>query len=401
MATAVIVELGLGLTALAIAGAIAYRVNLSVIPAYILVGILIGPHEPSSLLDIPLTLVTNNEVIDILAELGIIFLLFFLGLEFSVNQLIRDSDRLVRIGLVDFTINFGIGLLIAMLFNASLLEGVLIAGIVYISSSAVITKSLIDEGWVANPESNPILGTLVFEDILIAVYLAVLSAVMLGGGELSVAILSVLKAFLFLGILIVIAWYGTELLERGFAVDSDELFLLRVLGITTLVAGAALLMGLSEAVAAFFVGTALSQTAHKDRIETVVGPAKDLFAAMFFFSIGLTTDVTLLGDVLLLLLVVVVITTASKIVSGTISGRIFELNTTRSLRVGLGMVPRGEFSLVIAAFAAGSGIGGLQEFIPAFTVGYVLIMSIIGTLLIQRADTITDALTPWVTRVTN
>jgi CPA2 family monovalent cation:H+ antiporter-2 len=119
---------------------------------------------------------------------------------------------------------------------------------------------------------------------------------------------------------------------------------------------------------------------------------------VFFFSIGLTTDVTVLTDVFWLLLVVVIVTTASKIVSGTLSGRIFGLNTTRSIRVGLGMVPRGEFSLVIAAFAAGAGAGALQSLIPAFAVGYVLIMSILGTMLIQRADGVTDALSPFLTR---
>lgn len=398
MAESVIVQLGLGLTALAIAGAVAHRFNLSVIPAYIVVGILIGPNEPVSILGLPLTLVENNEVIDVLAELGIVFLLFFLGLEFSINQLLGDSERLVSIGLVDFTINFGIGLIVAFLFDATLLEAVFIAGIVYISSSAVITKSLIDQGWVANPESNPILGTLVFEDILIAVYLAVLSAVVLGGGEISTAAAAVLKAFLFLGGLVVAAWYGTAVFDRVFTASTDELFLLRVLGITILVAGAALLAGLSEAVAAFFVGTALSQTEHTDQIEHVVGPAKDLFAAMFFFSIGLTTDITVLSDVFWLLIVVVVVTTASKILSGTVSGRLFGLDATRSIRVGLGMVPRGEFSLVIAALAAGAGAGALQTRIPALAVGYVLIMSILGTVLIQRADTVTRVFAPFLER---
>ena len=399
MAASVLVELGIGLTGLAVAGALALRFGLSVIPAYIVVGILIGPNEPVSLLGIPLTLVSNNEVIDVLAELGIIFLLFFLGLEFSVDQLLGDSERLVKIGLVDFAINFGVGLLVGYLFDATLLEAVFIAGIVYISSSAVITKSLIDEGWVANPESNPILGTLVFEDILIAVYLAIISAVVLGGGELSVAVVAVLKAFLFLGVLIAIAWYGTALLDRGLTAQTDELFLLRVLGITILVAGAALFMGLSEAVAAFFVGTALSQTDHTDRIERIVGPAKDLFAALFFFSIGLTTDITVLATISWLLLAAVAITTLSKFVSGSLSGWIFGLDTTRSIRVGLGVVPRGEFSLVIAAFAGSLGGDGLLSIIPAFAVGYVLVMSLLGTVLIQQADSITGVLGPIAARL--
>ncbi|QLG61504.1 cation:proton antiporter [Halorarum salinum] len=389
MAGELLLEIGIALTAVALAGALAYRVGLSVIPAYILVGILVGPNEPSSVAGVSLTLVDHGEFIDAVAELGIVFLLFFLGLEFSVGQLLADRIRIAKIGSVDFAVNFGLGLVLGFAFGFSVVETLFLAGIVYISSSAVITKSLIDNGWVANPESGPILGTLVFEDILIAVYLALLSAVAFGGGSVTEAAASVGAAFGFLGALALVAWYGSGAIERLFSVDSDELFLLRVLGATTLVAGAALTAGLSEAVAAFFVGTAFSSTDHTERIENVVAPARDFFAAVFFFAIGLTTDVTLLANVAWLLVAALVVTTAGKLVSGTLSGRLYGLDATRSLRVGVGMVPRGEFSLIIAALAAGSGTGTLQSVIPAFTVGYVLVMSILGTVLIQNAEVLT------------
>jgi len=251
---ALLLEVGIALTAIALAGALANRYGLSVIPAYIVVGVLVGPNEPTSIAGVPLTLVEHREFIDVLAELGVVFLLFFLGLEFSIGQLLDDRKRLATIGSVDFAVNFGLGALLGFAFGYTLLETMFLAGIVYISSSAVITKSLIDEGWVANPESSPILGTLVFEDLLIAVYLAVLSAVALGEGTPTDAVVAVATAFAFLGVLTLVAWYGTEYVERLFDADSDELFLLRVLGVTTLVAGAALTAGLSEAVAAFFGG---------------------------------------------------------------------------------------------------------------------------------------------------
>lgn len=254
----------------------------------------------------------------------------------------------------------------------------------------MITKSLIDNGWVANPESNPILGTLVFEDILIAIYLALLSAVALGEGTASDAAFSVGSAFAFLGVLTAVAWYGSEYVERAFDADSDELFLLRVLGITTLIAGAALAAGLSEAVAAFFVGTAFSGTGHIERIEHVVSPARDFFAAVFFFSFGLTTDITLLTDVVWLLHAAILVTTVGKLVSGSLSGQVYGLDRIRSARVGFGMVPRGGFSLVIATLAASVGTGALESVIPAFTVGYVLLMSILGTVLIQNSDSLLD-----------
>ncbi|MCO8245319.1 cation:proton antiporter [Haladaptatus sp. AB643] len=398
MANVLLIEIGIALTAIALAGALANRISLSVIPAYILVGILIGPHEPTSIAGFSLQLVENREVINLLAELGIVFLLFFLGLEFSINQLLEARTQIGTIGFIDFLINFGLGISIGVVFGWSLLETLFLAGIIYISSSAVITKSLLENGWIANPESSPILGTLVFEDILIAIYLAILSAVAFGGGDIASAAVSIGTAFIFLGVLTVIAWYGTGLVERLFSTESDEQFLLRVLGVTILIAGAALASGVSEAVAAFFVGTAFSQTNHLERVERVISPARDLFAAIFFLSIGLTTDITVLADVVGLLIVAVVLSVIGKIISGAISGRIYGLSPKRSFRVGLGMVPRGEFSLVIAALAGGISGVAFQSVIPAFTVGYVLFMSIIGTVLIQHADRITETLVPFVTQ---
>ncbi|WP_135303623.1 cation:proton antiporter [Haloarcula amylovorans] len=385
-----LLEVGVAVAGVAAAGALASRVGVSVIPAYILVGVLLGPNAPTSVLGVPVTLVSDSEVIAVLAELGVVFLLFFLGLEFSVEQLLRDRRSITSVGLLDFVVNFGVGLAIGFAFGWTLVETLFLAGIVYISSSAVVTKSLIETGWIANDESGPILGTLVFEDILIAVYLALLAAVT-SGGSLRDAAVSVGVAFLFLGALAALAWYGSAWFEQLFRTGSDESFILRVVGLTTLVAGAALALGVSEAVAAFFLGTGLSQTTHVERIEHIVSPARDLFAAVFFFAIGLSTDVTLLASVAGLLAVAVVATTASKLVSGTLSGRIYGLDARRSARVGLGLVPRGEFSLVLVALATDVGTGRLGSVLPAFAVGYVLVMSVVGSVLVQRADGLTDA----------
>ena len=385
-----LLELGIAVAAIALAGAVAGRIGLSVIPAYIVAGVLLGPARPLAQFGLGLPVVAYGEVVQLLAELGIVFLLFFLGLEFSIDQLLRDRRKITAVGLIDFAVNFGIGAAIGLAFGWTLLETLFLAGLVYISSSAIVTKSLIETGWIANDESGPILGTLVFEDILIAVYLALLAAVA-NGGSIREAGVSVGVAFLFLGGLTGAAWYGSAWFERLFTTSSDELFVLRVVGLTTLVAGAALALGVSEAVAAFFFGTGLSQTSHVERIEHLVSPARDIFAAVFFFAIGLSTDVTLLAGVAGLLAVAVVATTLGKLVSGTLSGRVYGLDQRRSLRVGLGLVPRGEFSLVIVALAAGVGTGRLGSVLPAFAVGYVLVMSVVGSLLVGRADSITDA----------
>lgn len=117
MAELVLVEIGIALTGIALAGAVATRIGLSVIPAYIIVGILIGPHEPSSIVGLPRSLVEHREFIAVLAELGIIFLLFFLGLEFSISQLLNDRTRIAKIGSIAFLINFGLGVSLGVVFG--------------------------------------------------------------------------------------------------------------------------------------------------------------------------------------------------------------------------------------------------------------------------------------------
>ncbi|NHN61321.1 MULTISPECIES: cation:proton antiporter [Halorussus] len=386
----VLVELGIAFTALAVAGALAARADQSVIPAYILAGVVVGPYPPRSLGPLDLTLVSDLEVLEVGAELGVVFLLFFLGLEFSPDRLLARPTRLLGVGATDFLVNFGVGLGLAALFGFPWLTAAFFASIVYISSSAVVTKSLVDRGWIADPESDVILGTLVFEDLLIAVVLAVLTAVALGGGGVGAVVASVGTAAAFLSALAAVAAYGTPYVQRLLSVEADELFLLFAVGLTTLVAGEALALGVSEAVAAFFVGIAFGQTDHTHRLEDVVGPTRDLFAAVFFFSIGLGTDVTAFLDVGALLAVAVVATSASKLASGVLGGRFYGLNRRRSLRVGVGLVPRGEFSLVIASLAAGAGtrIPRADELV-SFTVGYVLAMSVLGTVAMQYVDALT------------
>jgi CPA2 family monovalent cation:H+ antiporter-2 len=389
MAGEQLVQVGVGLTAVALAGATAHRFGQSVIPAYILAGVLVGPNEPTSLLGVPLTLVEHGEFVEVVAELGIVLLLFFLGLEFSPERLVEQPRRLLGVGTIDFAVNFGLGLALGVAFGLSAVATVFLAGVVYISSSAVITKSLVDRGWIADRESEVIFGTLVFEDVLIAVYLALLSALVLGGGSLSSAARSIGVAFAVLVALSAAAWYGTEWVERAFAIDHDELFLLRVMGVTTLVAGAALTAGVSEAVAAFFVGGAFSSTSLADRVERVVSPARDLFAAVFFFSVGLTTDLGEVWAFAVLVAVAAVVTGLGKLVSGTLSGRLWGLGPKRSLRAGVGLVARGEFSLVIAALAGTVG-GDVGRVVPSFAVGYVLVMSVLGTVAITYADPLVE-----------
>ncbi|SFC58954.1 potassium/proton antiporter membrane subunit, CPA2 family [Halobiforma haloterrestris] len=417
-----LIDAGVLFATVALAGVVANRINQSVIPFYILGGILLGPYVLGELpevvedvagpgIDLSLfgydlieavgaVALAETDFIHLGAELGIVLLLFFLGLEFNLERLIAARDRIGKAGTVDLAINFGVGLVLGWLLFRAFLPAFLAAGVVYISSSAIITKSLIDLGWIANDEADPMLGTLVYEDLFIAVYLAIATALVMGGGDVGEALGQIGVAVGFILALLVVVYVGTSWFQRSLETDSHEFLVLRALGITTLVSGAALALGVSEAVAAFFVGMAFSATDHVHDLENLLEPVRDTFAAVFFFWIGLITDPGVFLDafVLAAIAAAVVLTAPSKLVSGYLGGRIYDLSERRSLRVGLGMTTRGEFSLIIASIAiGGAGIGlteGTAEALYAFAVGYVLVMSILGTTLMQYSSEIESVVVP-------
>nr|WP_283102353.1 cation:proton antiporter [Haloplanus sp. XH21] len=371
---------------LAAAGALALRLEQSVIPAYIVVGVLVGPFAPS-LGGVSLTLVDNPDTVRLLAELGVVLLLFFVGLELSLEQLFSNRIQFLRAGAADVGISLPLGLVLGLAFGFTWLEAAFIALIVFNSSTVIIAKSLTDLGWIAGPESQAILGVIVIEDILTALGFALLSVFLLGGTDLSTVALSIGRSLLFLVALLAAAYYGASVLDRLFGTESSEIFLVGVLGVGALVAGAGLMVGVSEAVAAFLVGTAFGRTQHTDRIQRLIAPSRDLFAAMFFFLIGLQTNPALLAGALGFVVAAVIVTTVGQLVSGFLSGRAYGLDRRRSIRMGCALTPRGEFSLVIAAFLVTAGTTpALRETIPAFTVGYVLLTSILGTVLMRNAD---------------
>ncbi|MFC7323735.1 cation:proton antiporter [Halorubrum rutilum] len=399
-----LLDVGVMFAAVAVAGALANRLGQSVIPFYIVAGMLLGEFVLGrvALPAVGTVHVPETEFIALGAELGIVFLLFFLGLEFNLDRLLARRRPIGAAGTIDLA-NFGAGLVLGWLVFGAPLPAFLVAGIVYISSSAVITKSLIDLGWIANDEAEPLLGTLVYEDLFIAVYLAVASALVLGGGDVGAAAVDVGIAIGFILALLGVVRFGAPAFDRLVATDNKEFVALRSIATVVLVAGAALALGVSEAVAAFFVGMAFASTDYAHEIETLLEPVRDTFAAVFFFWIGLVTDPLLFGGVAALVALAVLVTTPTKLVTGFLAGRAFDLNAKRSTRVALGMTTRGEFSLIIATVAVSGANAGtfdpaLAATINAFAVGYVLVMAVLGTTLMQYSGPFESVAVSWLDR---
>ncbi len=392
---AALFELGIMIAALAIGGSVAKYIKESDIPLFILLGIVLGPYGMGRYWNFYIGATpTAYEFIELGAELGVIFLLFFMGLSFSLKKLRRQRDEIIGVGTLDL-LNFAPGILIGYWFYQDLLAAFLIGGIVYISSSAVISKSIMDLGWESTPEADRMLGGLIFEDLVIIFYLAMMSSVLLGNGaDLRSIVIDIGVAILFVIVLLGIMLFKPGFFNKILDTESDELFVLRAIGIIGLVAGIAVALGLSEAVAAFFVGVAFAGSEHLSELQKHLYSERYLFGGIFFFWIGMETDPLLFRGVGTILILVVIASSIYKFFTMYYGAKFFDMGPESSTKAGLGMITRGEFSLIVAALASEAvgvyDVPLITETIPAFAVSYVLVMSILGTILMQNVEKITS-----------
>lgn len=380
-----VLEVGLAVILLSLVGLLAAKLRFSVIPFYILIGMAVGPHAPHiGILDF--RFIHSSELIEFMGRLGVLFLLFYLGLEFSVGRLIKSGKSIAVGGTIYIAINFTLGLAFAWLNGFPLEEVLLMAGITTISSSAIVAKVLVDLKRTANPETEMILGIIMFEDVFLAVYISILSGLVLSdSGSVGGVLLSASYALGFMLLFIIVGRKAAPLLDKLFNVRSNELFLLLVFGSLFLVAGFSETIHVAEAIGALLVGLVLAETTHQKRIEHLILPFKDFFGAMFFFSFGLSIDPFTLGDAVWLSLGAVAITLAGNFIAGLIAGRSAKLSHKASANIGLTIVSRGEFSIIMAGLGKA---GGLMDILQPFAALYVLILAILGPLLTKESKAV-------------
>src|SRR5919106_3680086 len=233
----IVFEVGLALTLVAAAALLSARLRFSIVPCLILAGMAVGPHMPK-LGIVDLRFIQSAPLIAFMGRLGILFLLFYLGLEFSLGRLIKAGRSIVVGGSVYIALNCALGLGFAWLLGWPLREMLVSAGITTISSSAIVAKVLVDLKRTANPETEMILGIIMFEDIFLAVYLTLVSGLVLSGAtSFGDAALSAVIALGFLCAVLVVGRKATPWLNRAPDIASDEAFLLIIFAILLLVAG--------------------------------------------------------------------------------------------------------------------------------------------------------------------
>jgi CPA2 family monovalent cation:H+ antiporter-2 len=284
-------------------------------------------------------------------------------------------------GLLDMLLNALPGAVMALVLGWGPVAALALAGITWVSSSGVIAKMLQDLGRLTNRETPVILSILVIEDLAMAFYLPILTAVLvrmdLGGGTVTV-----LVALAAVFVILFIALRHGPLVSRLVWSKNAEVLLLSVLGITILVAGVAAQVKASAAVGAFLVGIAISGHVAV-RAERVLAPLRDLFASVFFLFFGLSTDPRDLVPVLIPAVILAVVTMGTKVLTGYLAARKAGIGEAGRWRTGFALTPRGEFSIVIAGVAVAWGI---DDSLAALATAYVLITIIAGPMLARIPD---------------
>lgn len=365
------IELGSAVIGLAILARIASRWGFSAIPLYLLAGLVFGNGGLAPM-------GVSERFVNGGAQIGVLLLLFMLGLEYSGDQLKVALNSGVIAGALDFVLNFFPGLIAGFLLGWKVLPAVLLGGVTYISSSGIIAKVLAELGRLNFQETPMVLSVLVTEDLAMAVYLPLVAVLIAGGGP-SRLVIAISLAVISVSIVLFVAIRYGHAFSRIVAHESDEIILLTTLGTVLLVGGIAERLQVSAAIGAFLVGIAVSgQLAEQSH--RVLAPLRDLFAALFFFFFGLEIDPASLKSVVGLAVLLGLVTAATKVIAGYWAGKQAGLDHHQRLRAGAVLIARGEFSIVIAALGV-----GLEPTLGPLSAAYVLFLAILGPICAKLA----------------
>ncbi|MBA4381672.1 MAG: potassium transporter [Sideroxydans sp.] len=366
--------------------------HLPAMLGYLIVGIFIGPHALGWIPDAPET--------RHLAEFGVVFLMFSIGLEFSLAKL-RAMQRLVfGLGTAQVVLTIGMVMLACLAFAMDWRAGLALGGILAMSSTAIVSKMLVERAELNAPHGQKIMGVLLFQDLAVVPLIIVIPALAQSGGDLSGTIaIAMLKAAVVLSALLI---FGQKLLRPWFHLvaqqKSSELFMLNVLLFTLGMAWLTELSGLSLALGAFVAGMLISETEYRYQVEEDIKPFRDVLLGLFFVTIGMMLDVhaIIIGWGWILLLLLILIPFKALVVAALVRG--FGGSWGSALRTGIGLAQAGEFGFVLLTLAGGVSL--LPTDVMQNVLAAMLISMLIAPFLIQYSEAIVRRLSPeeWVDR---
>jgi monovalent cation:H+ antiporter-2, CPA2 family len=360
-----------------------------VVLGYILAGVIIGPHTP------PFALIEDEHAIETLAELGIIFLMFALGLEFSLRKL-KEVGATAFIGAsLEIFLMILVGYGLGRAFGWNEMDSIFLGAILSISSTTIIIKALEGLGKTREPFASLIFGILIVEDILAIVLIALLSGFATTGQFEAQAVgMTLLSLGSFLGILLVVGLILVpRLLNYVASFKSDEMLLITVVGLCFGISLITVRLGYSVALGAFLIGAIVAEARQIYKIETLMHPVRDLFSAVFFVSIGLLINPALLTKYALPILAITVAVVVGKVLSCALGSFLAGNDMRTALRVGMGLAQIGEFSFIIASL--GLSLKVTSEFIYPIAVAVSSLTTLLTPYLINSSDKVVE----WFDRV--
>ncbi|MEO7122147.1 MAG: cation:proton antiporter [Lacisediminihabitans sp.] len=358
-------------------GRLGKLIGVPAIPMYMLVGLLASPHFAW----FPLNL--GGDHIELIAVFGLILLLFNLGLEFDQDEFFGNAGSLLLTGGTRIAINMGIGFAFGLWVGWGTREALIIAGMTATSSSAIVTKLLIELKRLPNRETPVILGVAVVEDVFIAVYLAIVAVVIGGKTNMWAITLELAISFTFLVGMFMLARWGGKVVSRLIQTKDDELFTILFFGLAVAFGGIGEILGVSDAIGAFLIGLVLGATRYRGRVAQLALPMRDIFGAFFFLNFGLTLDPSTFGSVLWPVAGAVVMTLVINTLGGQLIAWLNKLTPAQGFNAAAMLQNRGEFALILATLATSAG---LDPRLTPFAGLYVLSMAIIGPILTVNSE---------------
>lgn len=359
-----------------------HHLRLPVLPGYILAGVLIGPHTPG-------VLVADPRTIGDISNLGVVLLMFTLGLEFSLRKLRGVGVGVLLVTVAEVGLMLWFGYELGSAFGWSGRDALFLGAIMALSSTMVATRALAESGRSQWPFAQLVVGMLVAEDMLTIIILTLLTAVAIGGvveAGVAFSLIGHLGLFVVAGMIVGLLLLPS-LVDYVAGFGRDETLLVCVLGICF---GASLLaawLGFSVALGAFLAGAVVAEARSSARVVHMVEPLRDMFAALFFVAIGLKIDPSLLAHYALPALLIAVVVMLGKTLVCS-AGIFFVGHDVRTaLRTGLSMAQIGEFSFVIATL--GLSLGAVSDFIYPIAVAVALICMVASPYLVRSADALT------------
>jgi monovalent cation:H+ antiporter-2, CPA2 family len=359
-----------------VVGFVGMKIRIPGVVLYILLGIGLGGHF------------SGNHMLHLAGEVGIVLLFFLLGMEFPVRRMVGIAKKVAPAGTLDLVLNLFLTMGICMAFGLDWITSFLMGGVVYATSSSITVKVLETSKRMANPESEFLLGLLIFEDIAAPVAVAVLVGLTAGAALTAMTFGIIIGKIV--GLIIGAVLIGHLIFSRmGGFIDrhiSKDYFILLVVGIALAYGGLALMLNLSEVLGAFLAGIILAEVRRTESLEHAVLPIRNLFLPLFFFYFGTTIT---FGDgipMVPLLLTLLIWSIIGKIITGYYGARFYGLSKKVSLRAGLSFTQRGEFSVIIASMAV--------DTIRVLSGAFILSSAMVGILLFELAPKVTNALYP-------